>query len=98
MNETEILPGFTRWNFNLYGNMYIGFGWCGLVQMIYRGQTIVVDAYGFPKGDDGDFRFHICGDHNTGYKYSQDEVDEMQLVAFKTERPSHLHPAPSTPI
>lgn len=98
MNGPEILPGFTRWNFNLLANMYLGFGWCGLLQMLYHGKTIVVGAYGFPKGDHGDFRFHICCDHNTGYKYSQDEADQMQVIAFKTERPSDKHPAPTTPL
>lgn len=86
MKNTEILEGFIPWNFNLYGYMWEGFGWYGELQMLFRGKSIVVSASGFPKGDNGDMKFKIYDN------YTQAECDEMEIIAFKTNNPSNLHP------
>ena len=85
----KVKKGFTAFNFNLYGSMYTGFGWFGWLQVMFQGKSIIVPAYGSPHGDHGDFDFKI---DNTQLKrkFSQKEVDEVEIVAFKTKNERNL--------
>lgn len=89
-NKEKILPGFTKWDFNLRGSDYHGFGWFGLLQVVLDGTTIVCRARGFPNGDHGDFTFRIEGNAETGENYTQRQVDRMKLIAFKTDNTNKL--------
>ena len=95
-DKKKILPGFTKWDFNLRWNDYEGFAWYGLLQGVLDGETIVCRASGTPLGDDGDFSFRIERNAETGEEYTQQQVDRMEIVAFKTENlASSALPKPS---
>ena len=85
----KVKKGFTAFNFNLYGSMYTGFAWFGWLQVLFQGKSIIVSASGIPHGDHGDFDFKI-DNSQLGRKFSQEDVNQMDIIAFKTKNERYL--------
>lgn len=85
----KIEKGFTKFDFNLCYWMYTGFAWFGWLQVLFQGKSIIVSASGIPHGDHGDFDFKIDNTKH-GRKFSQEEVNQMKIIAFKTKNERNL--------